>query len=215
MRLDSQTKFTVGLKIKSLVSVSSTPRRTDDPFMNSAIFMVTLAVAGTFFTGLLSFLIVPHSASRKADLRRASQDDAPVEGFYVEPEGSKEKRLFGDALAKAVGDASIVFAEVSVAKVLAPEDGQMRWRKTFKRISNMNFDFVVSPSDGSAKKFAIQLEDASPKSRGQLKRDQHLADACESSGLPLVRIRAARGYAIGHIREQLAAAGVRYSETSA
>jgi hypothetical protein len=176
----------------------------EETFMNSAIFMVTLAVAGTFFTGLASFLIVPLSASRRPEYSGSRQDERSTGSFYPATDLSKEKRLFGDVLERAVGKEAVVFTQVPVANVLARAEGRRRWSDAFNRISGMYFDFVVCAADGSATKFAIQLEDSSQRSRKQLKRDQLLTAACESAALPLVRIRAARGYAIGNIRERLA-----------
>ena len=186
--------------------------------MSSAIFIATLAVVGSFFSSLLAFLVLPQSASRRSkgaasgNFAGKSQHQ-PSKIVTLSPEInrpelelSKQERLFHDVLVKTVGGMAVVFAKVPVANVLAPAQGGQSWQGLFNKVSDMHFDFVVCAADGSAAKFAIQLEDPSNRSSSQQKRDQLLSSACESAGLPLIRIRAARGYAVGFVRERLAAA---------
>ena len=68
----------------------------------------------------------------------------------------------------------------------------------------MHFDFVVCAADGSAAKLVIELEGAPQASALQSKRNQLLNRMCTSAGLPFLKVPAARGYAIGNLRERLA-----------
>ena len=119
---------------------------------------------------------------------------------------TKAERLFCNVLEKAVGDTGVIFAKVPVANVLASaeEQGQQK-RVASDELADECFDFVVCLADGSATKLAIQLCDAANASPNQQALDQSLLNACESAGLPLLRVRAARGYAIGNLKEQLSA----------
>lgn len=199
--------------------------------MTSAISIPILAVVGSFFTALLGFLFVPQSPSRKFIFRRLQKYQRPPEysrlpTYHGSPEYTatakdvplakycppqivltKAERLFCNVLEKALGDTGVIFAKVPVVNVLAPaeEHGQQRLRVANDEMSDECFDFVICAADGSATKLAIQLHDAANASADQQARDQFLLNACESAGLPLLQVRAARGYAIGNLKEQLAA----------
>jgi hypothetical protein len=188
--------------------------------MSSVIFIAVLAVVGSFFTALLGFLVVPRSASKRFGFSRFhAYDPAPQYGrspeiirqaqiSFPETELSREERLFRDVLVKAVGDTGIVFAKVPVTNVVTPVEGQ-GWQKLLgasNEISDVNFDFVVCAADGSATKLVIELDEAVQASSRQPKRDQLLNSMCASAGLPFLKVRAARGYAIGNLRERLAGA---------
>jgi len=199
--------------------------------MTSAISIPILAVVGSFFSALLGFLFVPHSPSRNFIYRRlqkyhrqpeysrlptchrspgyiATSRDIPL-AKYCPPQITltKAERLFCNVLEKALGDTGVIFAKVPVVNVLTPaaEHGQQGLRVANDELSDEHFDFVVCAADGSATKLAIQLYDAANASASQQACDQFLLNACESAGLPLLQVRAARGYAIGNLKEQLAA----------
>ena len=199
--------------------------------MTSAISIPILAVVGSFFSALLGFLFVPRSPSRKflhsrwSKYHRSpeysrlptyhgspeytdSSTDVPLTK-YCRPQIvlTKAERLFCNVLEKAVGDTGVIFAKVPVANVLASaeEQGQQQKRIAEDELADECFDFVVCLADGSATKLAIQLCDAANASPNQQALDQSLLNACESAGLPLLRVRAARGYAIGNLKEQLSA----------
>jgi len=120
---------------------------------------------------------------------------------------SKAERSFYGVLAQAVGDKALIFSKVRVADVLAPQKGLNRanWQRAFNQISAKHVDFLLCDPQECAVKLAIELDDASHGSAKRQKRDAFLEQACESSGLPLLRIKAARGYGVADIRQQVEA----------
>ena len=120
---------------------------------------------------------------------------------------SKAERSFYGVLSQAVGDKALMFSKVRVADVLAPQKGHNRanWQRAFNQISAKHVDFLLCDPQDSAVKLAIELDDASHGSAKRQKRDAFLEQACESAGLPLLRIRAARGYGVADIRQQVEA----------
>jgi len=200
--------------------------------MKSVIFIATLAVVGSFFSALLGLIFVPNSFFSRFKYSHPSESgrspgysrlpaysglserggiakDSRQEKYRLpEIELSREERLFCDVLVKAVGDSGVVFSKVPVANVLAPSEGFGRSRSGSapREIPGRHFDFVVCAADGSATKLAIEFDEDSPASVGQAKKAELLDNMCQSAGLPLLRIKPARGYAIGNVRERLAAA---------
>ena len=120
---------------------------------------------------------------------------------------SKAERSFYGVLTQAVGDKALIFSKVRVADVLAPQKGLNRssWQQAFNKISAKHVDFLLCDPQDCAVKLAIELDDASHGSAKRQKRDAFLEQACESAGLPLLRIRAARGYGVVDIRQQVEA----------
>ena len=120
---------------------------------------------------------------------------------------SKAERSFYGVLSQAVGDNALIFCKVRVADVLAPQKGLNRsnWQQAFNKISAKHVDFLLCDPQDCAVKLAIELDDASHGSAIRQKLDAFLEQACESAGLPLLRIRAARGYGVADIRQQVEA----------
>ena len=114
---------------------------------------------------------------------------------------SKAERSFYGVLTQAVGDKALIFSKVRVADVLAPQKGLNRsnWQQAFNKISAKHLDFPLCDPQDCAVKLAIELDDASHGSAKRQKRDAFLEQACKSPGLPLLRIRAARGLSLIHI----------------
>lgn len=120
---------------------------------------------------------------------------------------SKAERSFYGSLVKAVGDDGLVFSKVRVADVLSPEKGLERstWQRAFNAISSKHFDFVVCDPGTLSVMAGIELDDASHGSKKAQKRDHFLNRACESAALPLMRVKASRGYVIADLRSQFLA----------
>jgi predicted RNA-binding Zn-ribbon protein involved in translation (DUF1610 family) len=118
---------------------------------------------------------------------------------------SKAERSFYGVLVQAVGNSGIVFSKVRVADVISPKKGQNRsdWQRAFNAISSKHFDFIVcEPSDCSIK-LAVELDDSSHGSSKAQKRDDLLNGACESAGLPLLRVKAAKSYVVAELQRQV------------
>lgn len=115
---------------------------------------------------------------------------------------SKAERSFYGVLTDAVDGRGLTFAKVRVADVLAPRKGLDRsaWARAFNRISAKHFDFVVCEPRDCSVHLAVELDDSTHSRARRRDRDRFLDKACESAGLPLLRIRAARAYSVEEIR---------------
>lgn len=203
--------------------------------MNLLIVIGTLALVGSFFSGLLKLLLAPESMSNQFRYRRAAEHRAAARnnhtgGFggltklglsvkyslqshynhpadFSRPEFllSKEELSFYGVLKRAVKDTDVVFAKVRLADVLMPAKDQARlWRRRAdKKISGRQFDFIICAANDLAIMLAIELDEVSDTA---VKQDYFLDSACESAGLPLLRVNVASGYALGNIKERLAIA---------
>ena len=118
---------------------------------------------------------------------------------------TKAERSFYGVLAQAVGTNWLIFAKVRVADVLATKKGlnSSDRQRALNAILAKHFDFVIcDPTDCSAK-LAIELDDSSHNSVKAQKRDNLVNGACKAAGLPLLRIKAAKGYVVADIRRQV------------
>jgi very-short-patch-repair endonuclease len=118
---------------------------------------------------------------------------------------SKAERSFYGVLADAVDGRGLIFAKVRVADVLAPRKGLDRsaWTRAFNRISAKHFDFVICEPGDCSVQLAVELDDSTHSKGKRRDRDRFLDEACESAGLPLLRVRAARAYAVAEIRDEI------------
>lgn len=118
---------------------------------------------------------------------------------------SKAERSFYGVLSQAVAGKAMIFSKVRVADVITPQQGLTRsnWQRAFNRISAKHLDFILCDPQSCAVKLAIELDDASHDSAKRQARDTFLDVACQSAGLPLLRIRAARGYVVADLRRDI------------
>ena len=121
---------------------------------------------------------------------------------------SKAERSFYGVLVQAVGSSGIVFSKVRVADVISPRKGQSRsdWQRAFNAISSKHFDFIVCEPTDCSVKLAVELDDSSHGSSKAQKRDDLLNAACQSAGLPLLRVKAARSYVLEELQRQITGA---------
>lgn len=118
---------------------------------------------------------------------------------------SNAERSFYGGLVQAVDSSGIVFSKVRVADVISPKKGLNRsdWQRAFNAISSKHFDFIVCEPTDCSIKLAVELDDSSHGSSKAQKRDALLNGACESAGLPLLRIKAAKSYAVAELQRQI------------
>lgn len=118
---------------------------------------------------------------------------------------SKAERSFYGVLVQAIGKTGLVFSKIRVADVITPKKGLSRsdWQRAFNAVSSKHFDFLVCDPTDCSIKLAIELDDASHSTAKSQKRDSLLNGACESAGLPLLRIKAAKGYVVAEIQRQV------------
>lgn len=118
---------------------------------------------------------------------------------------SKAERSFYGVLVQAVGDSAIVFSKVRVGDVITPMKGLNRseWQRAFNAISSKHFDFIVCDPGDCSVLLAVELDDSSHGSSKARKRDSLVNGACQSAGLPLLRIKAAKSYVVAELQRQV------------
>jgi hypothetical protein len=166
--------------------------------MSSLVSIAILVFVGACILAILKKLLAGKSSSGQFKYQRSR---------YLQ---SKAELSFYGVLKQAVGDAGVVFSKVRVADVLSPAKGQGRsgWQTAFNKISAKHFDFVICDPNGSGIRLAVELDDASHGAAKRVKRDEFLDGACTSAGLPLLRVKAARGYEVADLRDKLTACGM-------
>lgn len=120
---------------------------------------------------------------------------------------NKAERSFYGVLVQEASSDYLVFPKVRIADVLNPVKGMGKSgrQSAFNAISSKHFDFLLcDPSDCSVR-LAVELDDASHDAERSRKRDRLVNQACESAGLPLLRVKAARSYAAPDIRNRIEA----------
>jgi Zn-finger domain associated with topoisomerase type I len=119
---------------------------------------------------------------------------------------SPAERSFFGALVLAVADNGTVLPKIRVADVLTPKKGSDKstWQRAFNRISAKHFDFVVCEASSLTPLVAVELDDSSHSNKSASQRDSAKDAACQSAGFPLVRVKAARSYAVAEIQQLLA-----------
>lgn len=118
---------------------------------------------------------------------------------------SKAERSFYGVLMQAVAGTGVVFTKVRVADVISPRKGMNRsdWQKAFNAVSAKHFDFILCDPKDCCVLLAIELDDSSHESTKAVKRDSLVNAACDSAGLPLLRVKAAHSYAIADIQRAI------------
>ena len=96
-----------------------------------------------------------------------------------------------------------VFAKVRLADLVRVQvSGREFWQR-FDSIKAKHVDFVVC-DEALAPVVAVELDDASHDEADRLARDQFVDSVLQSAALPIVHVRAKRGYVIDEIRQLLA-----------
>ncbi len=96
-----------------------------------------------------------------------------------------------------------VFAKVRLADLVRVQaKGREFWQR-FNSISSKHVDFVLCDPQ-LAPVVAVELDDSSHEAEQRLKRDAFVDDVLAIASIPIVHIRAKRGYVLDEVREQLA-----------
>ncbi len=116
---------------------------------------------------------------------------------------TRAERSFYGVLCQAVETSDLIFSKVRVADIIKPNKGLSRsqWQSAFNSISSKHFDFVVCNPNNSDVKYVVELDDSSHKN--QKKRDHFINNACSASGLPLIRVKAAKSYVVKTIKNEI------------
>lgn len=156
------------------------------------LFVVLVVAAG----------LVLAAAARKGGGGRLGYPYVPAKS----PLFTAGERAFLQALDQAVGSGHRVFGKVRIgdlAEVKPGLDSPARFAAQ-NRISQKHFDFVVCRASDISAVCVVELDDKSHATKKARDADEVKNNVCEVIGLPLVRIRAQRSYAIDEVKQQLA-----------
>ena len=112
-----------------------------------------------------------------------------------------EMRFFR-VLVHAVPGGSTVCVKVRLMDVLSVDDGA--WKEFGAPASGMHCDFVLADAGTLEPVLVVELDDRSHSGDAAKKRDAFKDAALKAAGVPILRVRAARGYDAGELR-----AGIR------
>jgi uncharacterized protein DUF2726 len=104
-----------------------------------------------------------------------------------------ERSFFG-VLTEAIGNRYLVFAKVRLADLLRVRSGVSEPQAHLNRIISKHVDFLLCQPLDVSPVLVIELDDASHIGEERQARDRFVNAAFAGAGLPLLRIRAARGY---------------------
>jgi Protein of unknown function (DUF2726) len=108
-----------------------------------------------------------------------------------------EMRFFR-VLVHAVPGGLVVCPKVRLMDVLFVDDGA--WKEFGAPASGMHVDFVLAEPGTLEPVLVIELDDRGHSGDAAKKRDQFKDAALAAAGVPILRVRAARGYNAGGLR---------------
>lgn len=161
--------------------------------LNRILLIVAL---GVVFALLLGWL-------RQRARHRREFPYVPARALFTPAE-----RAFLPVLDAAAGPHWRVFGKVRIADLANMRRGVPSGRRmaAFNRIAAKHFDFVICRAADLRPVCVLELDDASHATRSARQRDAFKDEVCHVIGLPLLRVPAARAYAVATIRAQLHAA---------
>jgi very-short-patch-repair endonuclease len=172
--------------------------------MEAVVGLVILFIVGGLVLGGLAGLI------RKAKSRPSS---TAIDPNWQPPKADrlpykKKNYLFSTAersfyeVARSVLPDHTIFAKVRLADLMYVQKGSDAFYTHFNRISAKHVDFVVC-NKNMAPVFVIELDDASHDSEDRKDRDAFVDQALAAAEIPVLRVRAKRGYVLDELRALL------------
>ena len=114
---------------------------------------------------------------------------------------SAAERSFYEVLLRVLPEHT-VFAKVRLADVIRVPKGTDSWRAHQNRIDRKHLDFVICDAN-LAPIAAVELDDSSHDSDERKERDDFVDSALAAAGVPIIHVRAARGYQLDELRALL------------
>lgn len=144
------------------------------------------------------------SATPEVEFGRECPTDAPALSPFARRNYffSAAERSFYEVLCR-LAPQHTVFAKVRLADLVRVQASGREFWQRFNSISSKHVDFVLC-DEQLAPMVAIELDDASHEQPERLARDQFVDSVLASAALPIVHVRARRGYALEEIRQLLA-----------
>ena len=100
----------------------------------------------------------------------------------------------------------VVCPKVNLGDLLSVAKGTENWQSWRNKIDRKHADFVLCEAETMRPVAVVKLDDASHGSEQARERDAVKDRALGAAGLPVVRVRARRGYAADELRAALAGA---------
>ncbi|NVK31078.1 MAG: DUF2726 domain-containing protein [Gammaproteobacteria bacterium] len=149
--------------------------------------------------GLFALLILIKATTKQ------SKTSLPDEYSKVASLLTPAERSYFGCLQQSVGSDFLVFAKVRIADVLEPSKrlNSKQRHSAFLRISQKHFDFLLCDPKTLEPQLAIELDDRSHQKPKAQRRDQFVSQATTSANLKLLRVTAAKGYAIDQLRKDI------------
>jgi very-short-patch-repair endonuclease len=115
-----------------------------------------------------------------------------------------ELSFFG-VLETALSSQYRICPRIRLADLLTPARTSTRsaFQTAFNQISAKHVDFTICQKSDSAILGVIELDDKSHQEVSRQSRDRFVEQALQSAGIPLLRIKAARGYELNRLSQQL------------
>jgi len=133
-----------------------------------------------------------------------AEEESPYDAksyFFTKAENS-----FYRVLLQAVGSDYVVFAKVKLSDMIQVRRGTSNRQPHLNRINSKHADFLLCGPEQFQPRVAIELDDASHQSVRRQRRDDFVNRAFASARLPLLRVRAKRGYSPQELRQRIAEA---------
>lgn len=115
---------------------------------------------------------------------------------------SNAERSFYEILCR-LSPGHTVFAKVRLADLVRVEASGREFWQRFNSINGKHVDFVLC-DEQLAPVVAIELDDLTHTEADRVARDKFVDSVLESAELPVVRVRAKRGYVLDEVRQLLA-----------
>ena len=166
------------------------------------VLIASCAVAAWWFAGYVSKSSA--AAKPEIDLGRPLPADADaLPPFALRSDFfSAAEQSFYEILCR-VCPQHTVFAKVRLADLVRVQASGREFWQRFNSISAKHVDFVLC-DERLAPVVAIELDDASHSQAERLKRDAFVDSVLNTASLPIVHVRAKRGYVLDEIRQLLA-----------
>ena len=115
------------------------------------------------------------------------------------------ERSFLGVLDKTVGDNARIFSQVRIADVLSVRKDLSRsdWQTAQNKINSKHVDFVICDPSTLSLLCAIELNDKSHEKRKRIERDEFVESAFKAANIPLIWIKAKKGYSVDEIGARL------------
>ena len=113
---------------------------------------------------------------------------------------TRAERAFFAALQEASGGRYLICAKVRLEDLLWLPKGTVGRQPFRNRVRSRHVDFVLCRPEDIRPMLAIELDDRSHDAEDRKARDTFVNDALADAGLPILRVRAARSYAVSELK---------------